>query len=184
MVVSLIASVYETKHDSGKASEAWHINDQFLIEAVDKEPQSAFEFAVGLVTLPQKPDQPEYEWLRRYLLGKGLTILADGRLTERLANHINYDPEGQFLYDMILKSMLVSAGDWNTEKIYSTPESFNLFAALAVGFSLEGAKPLSGAWTLCSRAQEIKEKMPNIIKAFKDVPEASRLTAIIESVKS
>ena len=84
LLVSKIATAEEAEHNFDAAVNAWTINNDFLREIIDYNSEKAFAFAVDLITLPQKPGNGEYEYLRRYLVGNGLTMLADDKLHDLL----------------------------------------------------------------------------------------------------
>lgn len=153
LLISSIATAYEAKHNLDTAVNAWVINNDFLREIIDNNPEKAFTFAIGLIALPQKPENEKYEYFRRYLLGNGLTMLADDELHDLLTTYLNENEKGQTLADTIQKAQSVDVTDWDEEKAFSTPEAFNLFAALTIGVTLEASQTGSVARNLAENAK-------------------------------
>lgn len=135
LLISSIATAYEAEHNH-TAGKAWVINNAFLREIIDSNPKQALEFAVDLITLPQKPENGKYEYFRRYLVGNGLTTLADDKLHDLLTTYLNENKKGLALTVAIQQAQSVDVAGWDEEKAFSTPEAFNLFAALTVGVTL------------------------------------------------
>jgi len=136
LFVSWFATSYEAEHNPDAGGKVWVINNTLMREIVDGNPEKAFEFAVDLTALPPKPKNEKYEYFRRYLLGNGLTMLADDKLHDLLTTYLNENKKGPALADTIRKAQSVDVAGWDEKKAFSTPEAFNLFAALTVGVTL------------------------------------------------
>lgn len=136
LFASWFATGYEAEHKLTAAGKGWVINNTLMREIIDDNPEKAFEFAVGLTSLPSKTKNEKYEYFRRYLLGNGLTMLADDKLHDLLITYLNENKNGPALADTIQKAQSVNVAGWDKEKAFSTPEAFNLFAALTVGVTL------------------------------------------------
>jgi len=158
LLISSIATAYEAEHNH-TAGKAWVINNAFLREIIDNNPEKAFEFAFDLIALPRKQENKKYEYFRRYLLGNGLTMLADDKLHDLLTTYLNENEKGQALSDTIQKAQSVNVAGWDEERAFSTPEAFNLFAALTVGVTLETSQTGSVARNL---AEEAKERLTDV----------------------
>ncbi len=178
LLVSLIASYQEADHDQVGAALSWTVNDKFLHETVDKDVDQAFSFAVSLATLLPKSENETYEWFRRYLIGNGLTILADDRLHSRLNQYLSEDENGKTLAASIQESLSVNVKGWDKEKIFSTPESFNCFASLVLGVSLNDNPAGSLAKNLAEKAESrlAEASVRKLVNCFTPLPEARRLS--------